>query len=126
MGLLDDITAAMKKQDGKHYRLTRADDARLSLKRAEGYENVLATDPEIKGTILERNAQADGSVRIGNHIIQRTSQEQHEKLRAKIDERTQAREDSIRRQYLEGGEQVQRGMGKNHKNIKFIAEVKNE
>lgn len=126
MGLLDDILVSMKKQPGKHYRLTRASDERLSLKRAEGYENVTKTDPEIKGTILERNAQSDGSVRIGNLVIQHVSEEQHGRLRKKVEDRTTAREESIRRNYLEEGERVKRGLGKNHKNITFVAEVKDE
>jgi hypothetical protein len=126
MGFLDDIMSNLKKQTGKHYRLTRADDARQSVKRAEGYENVTKTDPEIRGTILERNAHADGSVRIGGLVIHRTSEEQREKLQQRVDDRTRAREESIKRQYLEEGERVRRSMGKDHGKIKFIAESKEE
>ena len=126
MGMLDDILAEVKKDPNKHYRLTRLESARMSLKRAEGYENVSASGPEIKGTTLERNRESDGSVRIGGLVLQSISKEQHEKLVKRVEDRTRAREASIKRNYLEEGERVKRGLGKKHRAIDFIAESKEE
>jgi hypothetical protein len=124
MGHLDDLTAEIKKQPDKHYRLVRADPANVSVRKSKGYESVSAKDPEIKGTILERQVESDGTMRIGNQILMRTTVENRDRLQKKIEERNQMRLDAIKRKFLKDGEDIKRTMGKSHKNIEFIHDEK--
>lgn len=119
-GIIDEIMGALKAQEGKHYRLSRAEPRIITVRKARGYENVRAEDPAVKGTILADLARPDGTIRVGELILQQTSQENHDRLRAKVQEKNDARVRSIKRKFLEGEEQLKRDLGPNHRLIKFI------
>jgi len=121
MGFLDEIMSQMKKQPGKHYRLIRLDSANVSVKKAKGYDLVNPSDPEVKGTALEKQAHSDGTVRVGNLALARTSKENAKRLRAQIDEKTDRRLKAIKRKFLKEGEQIKRALGPQHGDLKFIA-----
>ena len=125
MSQIDEIAALIKKQKDKHYRFVRAEPANVSSRKVRGYENVSSQDPEIKGTILEKQlSQADGTVRFGNLILQRTTQENRDRLQKQIDTRNQARLDNIKRKFLREGEDLKRSLGKSHNLVNFIHEEK--
>jgi hypothetical protein len=126
MGFLDDITAEIKKDPEKHYRLTHADTAKVTRRKVQGFENVPADSPELKGTALAKGAQADGTVRVGDLILQRVSRQRADELKKQVEAKTQARLDSIKRRYLDDGERIKRSLGKQHSGIKLIHEEKDE
>ena len=123
MPLLDDLSAEIKKQPDKHYRLVRRESGNVSMKKAKGYETVSPQDPEVKGTILEKSHKnADGSITVGNLVLMRTTKEQHAKNRAKVDERNELVRKAVARNYLEAGENLKRSLGKQHGGLKLIHE----
>jgi hypothetical protein len=126
MGFLDDVTGEVKKKPDHHYRLTSADAGKHTRRKIQGYENVSPTDSEIKGTIAEKMISSDGTVRIGNLILQRTSKDNHERLKKQLEAKNQARIDAIKRKYQDDGERLKRSLGKHHDGLKIIAESKDD
>jgi len=126
MGFIDDVTEQIKKKPDQYYRLTSTDLAKHSRRKIQGYENVSPSDPEIKGTVAEKLAGPDGTVRIGNLILQRTSMDNRARLKKQVEDRNQARLDAIKRKYQDDGERLKRALGKQHDGLKIIAESKDE
>lgn len=123
MSVLDELSKEVKKQPEKHYRFVRRESGNVSVKKAKGYEVVTAQDPEVKGTILEKSHKhADGSVSIGNLMLMRTTEEQHQKNRKVVDSKNERIQESIKARYLEGGEELKRKLGKKHSGLTLIHE----
>lgn len=120
MGFLDDVVSEIKKDPEKHYRLTHADTSKVTRRKVQGFENVPADSPELKGTALAKGVQADGTVRVGELILQRVSKQRAEELKKQVEDKNQARLDSIKRRYLDDGERLKRSLGKQHSGIKLI------
>lgn len=124
---MDTIIEAMKKQPGKHYRFVRTSgpdsDINVSRKRLRGYKPVMSSDPEAKGTILEKRVAVDGQIRFGTQTLMSIPKEQYLKYRKEVRERTDSKLAAIRDGYQGSGEDVKRKLGKRHKDFNvFIKE----
>jgi len=127
MGELDVILGQIKRQTGKEYRMIHLDSANVGIKKFRGYEFVRSSDPEVKGTILERDHKApDDKIRIGNSALARISKEDAEKHREKIASKTETRLRAIKETYLREGEAIKRKMGKDHSHFKPIFKATEE
>lgn len=122
MPLIDDISAELKKQPGKHYRFVRKESGNVSVKKARGYEMVSSQDPEVKGTILEQHKDGDSHVAVGNLVLMRCTEEQYQKNRKKIDDRSEAIRNAVKQRYEAGGEELKRKLGKKHSGLTLIHE----
>ena len=118
--MLEEISREIKKRKGYHYRFVSQTPENISRKKYRGYEPVLSSDPEIKGTILEKAAASDHTTRFGNQILARIPEEQAQKLRgqnqAKLDQRLR----SIERNYQDQTDKLKREIGKGHAVLKPI------
>ena len=109
-------------QSDMHYRLIRMDATNVASKKGKGYMFVLKGDPEVKGTILDKDhIGSDGIAMIGSLGLARTTKVNYERRQRHKRELTNLRLQSIKSQYLKAGENIKRGLGKDHKGIKFIA-----
>jgi len=127
MGDLDEILRAIKKQTGQEYRMVSLDPAKVGSKKLRGFNFVLASDPEVKGTILAKDHKApDSKIQMGNLALARISKEDAQKHRDKIAERPKARLRGIKETYLREGENIKRQMGKDHSHFKPIFKVEEE
>jgi len=118
---LDILMQMVKKQKGKHYRLVHLDSGNVTAKKLKGYEFVRGSDPEVVGTVLARDHKGpDGIIRMGNLGLARTSEEQYQKNRAKVRERTDRKLRALKRSYQEAGENIKRKLGSHHRDFKII------
>jgi hypothetical protein len=124
MGILDDMALQIKKQSGRRYRFVRLDSENVSRKKIEGYEFLRKEDPEIKGTILEQHAGADGQVRIGGLALAKISESAARIKEKKNEAKLRKRLDSIRHGYQQAGEDIKRKLGPSHAAFKAITEEK--
>jgi len=118
--MIDEVLEALKRQPDKHYRMISLEPTNLAMKRYKGYEPVTSQDPEVRGTSLEKFADASGHIKVGNLVLGRVSKEQFAKNRAMVKERTDRKLRSIKRAYQEAGEDVKRKLGKAHSGFKII------
>jgi len=127
MGDLDEILSVIKKQTGQEYRMISLDSAKVGSKKLRGYNFVLASDLEVKGTILAKDHEApDSKIKIGNLALARISKGDAQKHRDKIAERPKARLRGIKETYLREGENIKRQMGKDHSHFKPIFRTETE
>jgi len=120
-GTLDTLSEAIKKQPGKRYRFVRLDSTNVSDKKVRGYNFVRSEDPEVKGTILERDHKgSDGKIQVGNLALARISEKDAQEHDKRVQERTDRRLRAIKLSYQEDGEKIKRELGPRHKDFKII------
>lgn len=124
MGILDDMAGQIKKQPGRRYRFVRLEPENVSRKKIEGYEFLRLGDPEIKGTILEQHATADGQIKVGGLALTRISEPAARLKEKKNEAKTRSRLDLIQQNYQKAGEDIKRELGSSHKAFKPIVEDK--
>lgn len=122
MSLIHDIDKMVKKQPGKRYRLLRQDKDNMDSRQYQGYEVVTASDPEVKGTPLEKGRDADSHVSAGSLVLGRISETRARELEKAKDEKLEKRMRSIREGYKLQGETIKRKLGSLHKNFNVIVE----
>lgn len=120
MGTLDELSAELKKQKGQHYRFISQSPENIARKKYRGYTAVLASDPEVQGTILAKDQAADGTVRFGNLVLARIPEEQAQGLRDKNTEKLNRQLRMIERTYHDQTDKLKREIGKGHAVLKPI------
>ena len=125
--LFQELQDQIKVQNEKHYRWIRQDPTNVSRRKFQGYEYVMASDPAVKGTILELHYKDEhGHIGFGDLALMQISRQRWERLRAQLDGKQQAMMDSIHRSYLETGEGLKQQMGKKHAALKMVVEKDEE
>jgi len=123
-GIYDVLEAHIKKRDDARYRFVDPSSVNISEKKARGYNIVRSEDPEVKGTILERDHKtAEGHIKVGELVLARISEKDAKAHQKKLDERVERRLQGIKRTYEERGEDIKRELGSRHKDFKTIVKT---
>ena len=119
-GPLHILCEQLNKQQGSRYRLVSLAPANVVEKQVRGYKFLRKEDPEIKGTILEGHARADGTIAVANLGLARISETDARKHDAIIQGKKDRRLRAIKRGYKAEEEKIKRKLGKHHKDFKII------
>jgi len=123
MSIIDDFDKLAKKQPGKRYRFIRQDPDNYAKRTYQGFEVVSASDPEIKGTPLERAKNSEGHVRAGGSLVlARISETRARELDKQSHDKQERRLTAIREGFRKQGEDIKRKLGSAHGSFKTIIE----